>query len=94
MSTQLVSISDPLYDLANFFFKSKITNKVVIEKFLKKYYGNEYNDSIYEDLKVYLLLAKLIYAVWHEYLFTVSNVDYEKQRADKLIYQLNLIKMH
>lgn len=92
-STQLVSVSDPLYDLANFFFKSKITNKVVIEKFLKRYLGNEYSDNVYESIKIYILLAKLIYTVWNEYLYIMTDINYHKQRYEKLIYQLNQIKM-
>lgn len=93
VSTQLVSVSDPLYDFANFFFKNKITNKIVIEKFLKRYFSNEYNDKIYDRVKIYLTLAKLIYAVWNEYLYIVTDVDYNKQRANKLFVQLNEIKI-
>lgn len=93
VSTQLISISDPLYDLANFFFKNNITNKIVIEKFLKRYFGNEYNDTIYENLKIYLAFAKLIYAVWNEYLYIISDALYKRQRADKLFSQLNDIKI-
>lgn len=92
MSTQLVSISDPLYDLANFFFKSKITNKPIMEKFLKRYLGNSYNESHYEKIKIYLILAKLIYAVWNYYLYSITEVEYKKQRANKLFSQLKDIK--
>ncbi len=92
MGTQLVSISDPLYDLANFFFKSKITNKPIIEKFLKRYFGNSYDESYYEKTKTYLVMAQLIYAVWNYYLYSITEADYQKQKAEKLFSQLKEIK--
>lgn len=84
----LVGLSDPLYDFANFFFKSKITNKPIVEKFLKRYFGNSYTDDHYDYLRAYLNLAILIYAVWNQYLAEVNETTYEKDKSEKLYNQL------
>lgn len=92
VSPQLVSISDPLYDLANFFFKTKINNKPVVEKFLKRYFGNNYQDEYYKKVRIYVNLAKLIYATWNAYLYSITEASYEKQKSDKLFAQLRKLK--
>ena len=51
------------------------------------------SDNVYESIKIYTLLAKLIYTVWNEYLYIMTDINYHKQRYEKLIYQLNQIKM-